>query len=91
MSKREARLVELALAILQAESRRHGGVARTDGVRLALRVLLRHVDQHTLTSFWNVMANDKASEPTTCGASFAPSTQWQAARSAYLERSTYRW
>ena len=64
MSKREARLVELALAILQAESRRHGGVARTDGVRLALRVLLRHVDQHTLTSFWNVMANDNPSQRT---------------------------
>ena len=64
MSRREARLVELALRILHAESKRHGEVARSDGVRLALRVLLRHVDRHTLISFWTVASNDNPSQRT---------------------------
>ena len=54
---REERTIKLALAILKRSATVFGDSARSDGMQLALRVLLPYVDKRTLTTFWSVAAN----------------------------------
>lgn len=54
MRERERRTIHLALSILAKASTSHERDCRTDGVRLALRVLLPYVEGGTLAQFWTI-------------------------------------
>ena len=62
VTRREARTVDLALTILRRASRLYGPSARSDGVQIALRVLLPYVDKHSLMVFWRVCENDNPAQ-----------------------------
>lgn len=59
MTRYEAKLIDLALAILRrnCESTKHKP-DRGLATQLAMRVLLPHVGKHDLITFWIVLGND---------------------------------
>lgn len=59
MTRRDKRTILLATTILKnAAKTPHGVSAQTEAVQLALRVLLPHVDRHTLMTYWDIAGQE---------------------------------